>query len=283
MSPRAWLAGSAPRRAGIGLRAAHHADWIAQRPDVGWFEIHAENYFAEGGLLPHILDTLRRDLPLSIHGVGLGLASTDPFDASHLRQLARLNDRYQPAVVSEHLCWGSAHGIHYNDLLPFPFTSEMLEHVAARVQLVQERLRRPILLEHLSSYVVFEESSLAETEFLTELIHRTDCGLLLDLNNLVVNAENQGVDPERYVASLPADAIGEIHLAGHGHYRYGDRAVCIDTHDRPVPDRVWDLYRFTLHQLGARPTLIEWDAELPTLPTLAAEAHKADVCITELA
>jgi uncharacterized protein (UPF0276 family) len=131
--------------------------------------------------------------------------------------------------------------------------------------------------------VVFEESSLAETEFLTELIHRTDCGLLLDLNNLVVNAENQGVDPERYVASLPADAIGEIHLAGHGHYRYGDRAVCIDTHDRPVPDRVWDLYRFTLHQLGARPTLIEWDAELPTLPTLAAEAHKADVCITELA
>ena len=231
MSPRAWLAGSAPRRAGIGLRAAHHADWIAQRPDVGWFEIHAENYFAEGGLLPHILDTLRRDLPLSIHGVGLGLASTDPFDASHLRQLARLNDRYQPAVVSEHLCWGSAHGIHYNDLLPFPFTSEMLEHVAARVQLVQERLRRPILLEHLSSYVVFEESSLAETEFLTELIHRTDCGLLLDLNNLVVNAENQGVDPERYVASLPADAIGEIHLAGHGHYRYGDRAMCIDTHD----------------------------------------------------
>lgn len=282
MSPKAWLAGSAPRRAGIGLRAAHHGDWIAQRPDVGWFEIHAENYFAEGGLLPDILDTLRRDLPLSIHGVGLGLASTDPLDDSHLRQLARLQDRYQPAVVSEHLCWGAADGIHYNDLLPFPFTETTLTHVAARVQCIQEQLRRPILLENLSSYVTFEESSLGETEFLTELIGRTDCGLLLDLNNLVVNAANHGIDPERYVASLPADAIGEIHLAGHAYDRYGDRTLCLDTHDRLVPDRVWDLYRFTLRQLGAKPTLIEWDAKLPTLPTLAAEAHKADVCIAEI-
>jgi len=282
LSPKAWLAGSAPRRAGIGLRAAHHGDWIAQRPDVGWFEIHAENYFAEGGLLPDILDTLRRDLPLSIHGVGLGLASTDPLDDSHLRQLARLQDRYQPAVVSEHLCWGSANGVHYNDLLPFPFTNEMLEHVVARVHRVQERLCRPILLEHLSSYVTFEESSLAETEFLTELVGRTDCGLLLDLNNLVVNAANHGIDPERYVASLPVDAIGEIHLAGHAYDQYGDRALCLDTHDRPVPDRVWDLYRFTLRQVGAKPILIEWDAKLPALPILAAEAHKADAYIAEL-
>ena len=282
MSPKAWLAGSAPRRAGIGLRAAHHGEWIAQRPDVGWFEIHAENYFAEGGLLPDILDTLRRDLPLSIHGVGLGLASTDPLDESHLRQLARLQDRYQPAVVSEHLCWGAADGIHYNDLLPFPFTETTLTHVAARVQCIQEQLRRPILLENLSSYVTFEESSLGETEFLTELIGRTDCGLLLDLNNLVVNAENHGIDPERYGASLPADAIGEIHLAGHAYDRYGDRTLCLDTHDRSVPDRVWDLYRFTLRQLGAKPTLIEWDAKLPTLPTLAAEAHKADACVAEI-
>lgn len=282
MSPKAWLAGSAPRRAGIGLRAAHHGEWIAQRPDVGWFEIHAENYFAEGGLLPDILDTLRRDLPLSIHGVGLGLASTDPLDESHLRQLARLQDRYQPAVVSEHLCWGAADGIHYNDLLPFPFTETTLTHVAARVQCIQAQLRRPILLENLSSYVTFEESSLAETEFLTELIGRTDCGLLLDLNNLVVNAENHGIDPERYVVSLPADAIGEIHLAGHAYDRYGDRTLCLDTHDRSVPDRVWDLYRFTLRQLGAKPTLIEWDAKLPTLPTLAAEAHKADACVAEI-
>jgi uncharacterized protein (UPF0276 family) len=282
LSPKAWLAGSAPRRAGIGLRAAHHGDWIAQRPDVGWFEIHAENYFAEGGLLPDILDTLRRDLPLSIHGVGLGLASTDPLDESHLRQLARLQDRYQPAVVSEHLCWGAADGIHYNDLLPFPFTETTLAHVAARVQCIQEQLRRPILLENLSSYVTFEESSLGETEFLTELIGRTDCGLLLDLNNLVVNAANHGIDPERYVASLPADAIGEIHLAGHAYDRYGDRTLCLDTHDRPVPDRVWDLYRFTLRQLGAKPTLIEWDAKLPTLPILAAEAHRADACVAEL-
>jgi uncharacterized protein len=282
LSLQAWHAGSAPRRAGIGLRAAHHSEWIAQRPDVGWFEIHAENYFAEGGLLPDILDTLRRDLPLSIHGVGLGLASTDPFDARHLQRLARLNDRYEPAVVSEHLCWGSAHGIHYNDLLPFPFTRDMLEHVVARVQLVQERLRRPILLEHLSSYVTFEESHLSETEFLIALIRRTGCGLLLDLNNLVVNAENHGIDPEAYIASLPVDAIGEIHLAGHGHYRYGDRTLCIDTHDRPVPDRVWSLYRYTLRQFGAKPTLIEWDAQLPTLSALAAEAHKADACIAEL-
>lgn len=283
MSPRAWLAGSAPRRAGIGLRAAHHGEWIAQRPDVGWFEIHAENYFAEGGLLPDILDTLRSDLPLSIHGVGLGLAGTDPLDTAHLRQLARLNERYQPAVVSEHLCWGAADGTHYNDLLPFPFTADMLEHVVARVQRVQERLRRPILLEHLSSYVVFEESHLAETEFLTELTRRTDCGLLLDINNVVVNARNHGIDAERFISSLPSDAIGEIHLAGHGHYRYGDRTMCIDTHDRPVPDQVWALYCFAIRRLGAKPTLIEWDANLPTLPTLTAEAHKADACVAEFA
>jgi uncharacterized protein (UPF0276 family) len=283
LNPRAWLAGSAPRRAGIGLRAAHHSDWITQRPKVGWFEIHAENYFAQGGLLPDILDTLRRDLPLSIHGVGLGLAGGDPLDESQLSQLARLNDRFQPAVMSEHLCWGTANGVHYNDLLPFPFTPETLARVAARIHHVQERLHRPILLEHLASYVQFDESSIAEAQFLTELTNRTDCGLLLDLNNLVVNAENHGIDPESFVTGLPPAAIGEIHLAGHAHHRYGDRLMCLDTHDRCVPDRVWDLYRFTIGKVGAKPTLIEWDTKLPTLPTLAAEAHKADDCMAELA
>jgi len=281
LNPRAWLAGSAPRRAGIGLRAPHHSDWITQRPEVGWFEIHAENYFAGGGLLPEIIDTLRRDWPLSIHGVGLGLAGGDPLDEEHLRQLVALNERYQPAVISEHLCWGAANGVHYNDLLPFPFTEATLEHVAARIHHLQERLQRPILLEHLASYVQFDESSLAETEFLTELVNRTECGLVLDLNNLVVNADNHGIDPQRFVSRLPPAAIGEIHLAGHGHYRYGERTMCIDTHDRSVSDRVWDLYRYTLRQLGVKPTLIEWDTELPTLAELAAEAHKADHCVAE--
>lgn len=277
----AWCAGSAPSRAGLGLRAAHHGDWITQRPEIGWFEIHAENYFADGGILPDILDTLRRDLPLSIHGVGLGLAG-DVLDVEHLRQLARLAKRYQPAVVSEHLCWGAASGVHYNDLLPFPFTADMLTRVAARVHHIQETLSRPILLEHLSNYVSFTESTLSETEFLTELIGRTGCGLLLDLNNLIVNADNHGIDPHKYIAGLPPESIGEIHLAGHGHYRYGDRTMCIDTHDRPVCDRVWALYRHALRTLGPIPTLIEWDANLPTLDTLTSEAHKADTYLREL-
>jgi len=278
---KAWSAGSAPSRAGIGLRAAHHSDWITQRPDVGWFEIHAENYFADGGILPDILDTLRRDLPLSIHGVGLGIAN-EALDIDHLRRLARLAHRYQAAVVSEHLCWGAANGVHYNDLLPFPFTEAMLTRVVAHVHRIQEELARPILLEHLSSYVHFSASTLSETEFLTELTQQTGCGLLLDLNNLIVNADNHGIDPHAYIAGLSPETIGEIHLAGHSHHRYGDRMMCIDTHDRPVPDRVWTLYRHTLQVLGPIPTLIEWDANLPSLEVLTGEAHKADICLQEL-
>lgn len=277
----AWSAGSAPSRAGVGLRAAHHSDWITQRPNVGWFEIHAENYFAEGGILPDILDTLRHHLPLSIHGVGLGLAS-ESLDLDHLHRLKRLADRYQPAIVSEHLCWGAANGVHYNDLLPFPFTRDLLTRVVTHVQRIQDALARPILLEHLSSYVHFDESTLSETEFLTELTRRTGCGLLLDLNNLVVNADNHGIDPHAYIAGLPAETIGEIHLAGHGHYRYGDRMMSVDTHDRPVPERVWALYRHTLQALGSIPTLIEWDANLPPLERLTAEAHKADAYLQEI-
>jgi len=210
-----WIAGSAPRRAGVGLRGLHHADWLAQKPACGWLEAHAENYFARGGPLPALLDSLHRDYPLALHGVGLALASTEPLDRDHLARLATLVKRHEPELVSEHLCWGRWQSVHFNDLLPLPFTPESLRHVVARVQTLQEAIGRPVLIEHLASYVGFEESSIAEAEFLAELVERSGCGLLLDLNNLYVNALNHGGDADAFLAALPARAIGEIHLAGH--------------------------------------------------------------------
>lgn len=285
--PRGWRTGTAPRRAGVGLRGVHHLDWLERRPACGWLEAHAENYFADGGPLPALLDALRADYPLSLHGVGLGLAGTDPLDRDHLGRLKALVDRHEPQVVSEHLCWGAIQGIHFNDLLPIPFTHESLAHVCARVTQVQETLGRTLLIEHLASYVSFDESELEEAAFLGELCRRTGCGLLLDLNNLYVNARNLRIDASAFLEALPADAIGEIHLAGHTQITVdaGDGhtdTVLIDTHGSAVCEEVWQLYRHALRRFGLRPTLIEWDTDIPPLELLLGEAQRADAIVAEV-
>ena len=271
-----WITCPAPRRAGVGLRGVHHADWLEQRPRCGWLEAHAENYFAEGGPLPALLEDLRRDYPLSIHGVGLGLGSIAAPDRAHLDQLATLVRRLQPAIVSEHLCWGSWQGLHFNDLLPLPFTAESLDLMCARIGELQDVLGRQILIEHLASYLEFAESTLAEAEFLRELVQRSGCGLLLDLNNLYVNSRNHGGDPLTFLEALPAAAIGEIHLAGHTPAVVDGQSILIDTHGSAVCDAVWALYREAVQRFGPRPTLVEWDTDVPSLVTLLAEAAKAD-------
>jgi uncharacterized protein (UPF0276 family) len=253
----------------------HHAEWEA-KPACGWLEAHAENYFADGGPLPAVLDSLHRDYPLSLHGVGLALGSCEPLDRAHLARLAALVRRHQPEVVSEHLCWGRAGGLHFNDLLPLPFTEETLSLLCTRVDMLQSTLGRCVLIEHLASYLTFSESTLAEAQFLAELTERTGCGLLLDLNNLHVNAVNHGFDPQTFLRALPAAAIGEIHLAGYTPVKIAGETVLIDTHGSAVDEAVWALFRDVLKLIGPRPTLIEWDTDIPSLEVLRAEAARAD-------
>ena len=265
-----------PLAAGIGLRAPHHDALLATRPRVGWLEAHAENYFAPGGAQPAILEKLRAEYPVALHGVGLGLGSAGPLDLVHVAQLRRLVERYQPLFVSEHLCWGRVAGSHLNDLLPLPYTEEALVHVAARVDELQQRLGRQVLIENLSSYLQFGASTLTEWEFLAALVQRSGCGLLLDVNNVYVSARNHGFDPRQFLAALPVAAVGEIHLAGHDVEPCGARELLIDTHGREVCDEVWTLYRAALQRFGPVPTLIEWDTDLPALEVLVAEAARAD-------
>jgi uncharacterized protein len=263
-------------RAGIGLRAIHHAEIVARRLDVGWFEAHSENYFARGGSQRGVLAKVREDYELSLHGVGLSLGSTDPLDSTHLAEIARLVREHAPMLVSEHLSWGSVGGRFTNDLLPMPYTQEALRHMTERVCQVQDALGRQILIENVSSYLEFTCSQLAEWDFLAALAHESGCGLLLDVNNVYVNAMNHGFDPLTYLNRIPRGAVREMHLAGHSIRRVGERDVRIDTHDAPVCDEVWALYAVALERFGPVPTLIEWDSNIPALDVLAAEAHKAD-------
>ncbi len=265
-----------PAAAGIGLRAPHHGDLLASRPAIGWLEAHSENYFPRGGAQPAILERLRADYPLALHGVGLSIGSADPLDAAHVAALQRLIERFEPALVSEHLCWGAIGGQHLNDLLPLPYTEEALRHVAARVSELQHRLGRQVLIENVSSYLQFAGATLTEWEFLSALVAATGCALLLDVNNVYVNARNHGFDPQAFIVALPAAAVAEIHLAGHEVRCVDGVELRVDTHDRPLCDAVWSLYEFALARLGPVPTLVEWDTDLPPLPVLLAEAARAD-------
>ena len=281
-----------PARAGIGLRAAHHEAFLADVPPVPFVEVHSENFFVDGGPQLAVLDAVRACCEVSLHGVGLSLGSADPLDREHLRRLRQLVRRVDPCLVSEHLSWSSAGGVFLNDLLPLPYTGESLRHVAARVSAVQEEIGRPILLENISAYLQFQPQferqsepsaagepageGLAEAEFIAALVAQTGCGVLLDVNNLYVNARNHGWDALRYLDALPLGRVAEIHLAGHTVNRCGDRDVLIDTHDARVCDDVWALYAATIARLGPRPTLIEWDAALPALDVLLDEARRAD-------
>ena len=226
-----------PCIATIGLRAPHYREVLDTLPQLGWVEVHSENFFGGGAPL-HTLLRVREHYAVSLHGVGMGLASTAPLDQTHLTSLQRLCDIVQPAAVSEHLCWNTAANMSINDLLPFPYTQEALSHVAGRVQQVQEKLGRQLLVENLSSYLSFSHSEMTEGEFLAELVRRTGCGILFDVENLYVNVRNLGVDAHAFIATIPAEAVKEYHLAG-----YSVRDGClVDTHDHAVYPEVWELY-----------------------------------------
>ncbi len=257
--------------AGIGLRGPHFDAFLDGRPDTAWLEVHSENFFGNGGFDLHVLDHVRARYPLSLHGVGLSIGSADGLRAAHLDKLARLVDRVQPALVSEHLCWGAFGDRHFNDLLPMPFTAEALATVSDRVDEAQTRLRRTILIENVSSYVQWRDSTLSESEFLAALVNRAGCGLLLDVNNVYVNACNHGFDATAAIDAIPLGSVHEIHLAGH--LASGD--VLIDDHGSTVAPVVWDLYEHALRRFGAVPTLIEWDTDVPPLADLLGEAAKA--------
>jgi uncharacterized protein (UPF0276 family) len=253
------------------LRAAHYREFLEARPALGWVEVHSENYFGAGGYDRHILERVRRDYAVSLHGVGLGLGSAGDFSAGHLARLADLTAWVEPALVSEHLCWGAAQGRYFNDLLPLPHSREALNLVVNRIQLVQDALRRPILVENISAYLQPESSEMPEAEFLAELARRTDCGVLLDVNNLYVNQVNLGRDALQTIRALPAECVREIHLAGH----LARGELLIDHHGARVADAVWQLYDAALERFGPVPTLIEWDTDPPALEVLLEEAGKA--------
>lgn len=259
-------------RCGIGLRQPHYAKVIETLPSLDLLEVHSENYFHDGGAALHVLEQVRAHYPLSLHGVGLALASADMDDTAHVDRLAALVRRVEPVLVSEHLCWGRVDGRHFNDLLPFPYTCEALLRVAARVSALQDRLKRRLLIENLSAYVRFSDSEMSEAECLSELVRITGCGLLLDVNNLYVNACNFGDDPGRILDALPLHAVGEIHLAGHDISEFGR----IDTHGQAVCDEVWDLYREVRRRGVRAQALVEWDTDLPPLQVLIDEARRAD-------
>ena len=258
--------------AGVGLRAAHYPAFLAGRPPVGWLEVHSENYFGEGGFDLHVLEHVRRDYPLSLHGVGLSLGSADGLRERHLAKLKRLVARFDPLLVSEHLCWGAFGTRHFNDLLPLPYTEEALDLMVERVEQVQTLLGRRILVENVSSYLQYRDSTLPELEFAAEVARRSGCGILLDINNLYVNSVNHGFDPAAALAAVPAGHVQEIHLAGHSRAE-----LClIDDHGSRVTDAVWSLYETALARLGPVRTLIEWDTRIPELEVLIGEAHRAE-------
>lgn len=273
--------GSIPARAGIGLRAEHYDAVLEDRPPVGWLEVHSENYFGAGGKPLDYLECIRARYPLSLHGVGLSIGSTDPLNRQHLAKLKELIRRFEPALVSEHLSWSSVGGRYFNDLLPLPYTEEALDHMVARVAQVQDALGRQILIENPSSYLQYVESAIPEWEFLVELAERTGCGVLLDVNNIYVSACNHGFDATAYLQAVPRHIVREIHLAGFTVNRVDGGEILIDTHNQPVWPPVWALYRQAVQRFGRIPTLIEWDTDLPELTVLVDEAYRADAILEE--
>jgi uncharacterized protein (UPF0276 family) len=263
------------KSAGIGLKSQHMADLLENRPTLGFLEIHAENYMGDGGAPHRWLSALAEHYPLSVHGVGLSLGGDQPLDTDHLERVARVVERYCPALVSEHLAWSSVDGNYLNDLLPIPYDEYSLAVVAEHVDQVQTRLNRRILVENPAVYVAFD-SSLAEPQFLAELCRKSGCGLLLDVNNIHVSHRNVGLRIEGYLDALPAGSVGEIHLAGHHVRQIGEAEILIDDHGSPVAEAVWELYRDAAARFPAAPALIERDSNIPNLSELLAEAAKAD-------
>ncbi len=263
-------------KAGVGLRAPHHRPMAEQRPAVGWLEAHSENYLA-GGRSVAVLEQLRPDYPLSLHGVGLSLGGAERPESRHLARIAALIAAIEPALVSEHVSWCAAGGVFLNDLLPLPWTEEALALLACNIDIVQTALGRTILVENPSSYLTFAQAQIPEWEFLVALAERSGCGILLDVNNIYVSAQNLGFDPRAYLAAIPAALVGEIHLAGHHINELDDGAkIYIDDHGSAVADPVWSLFAEAAAKFPDTPVLIEWDTRIPSLDVLVAEAAKAD-------
>lgn len=269
--------GEIPARAGVGLKAEHAAAILGDRPDLGFVEVHAENYMGAGGPPHRLLEAVRAVYALSVHGVGMSIGGPDPLDRAHLARLRAVVDRYRPALVSEHLAWSTHDGAFLNDLLPVPLTEATLERVCAHVDEVQDALGRRILIENLAGYLAFSESTIPETAFLARLAERTGCGLLLDVNNVAVSAANLGYDPLGYLDAFPIGLAGEIHLAGYDAEVEADGGrLLTDAHGSAVRPDVWPLFRHALALAGPLPTLIEWDNDVPDWPVLHAEAVAAD-------
>ncbi|MBI1815408.1 MAG: DUF692 domain-containing protein [Deltaproteobacteria bacterium] len=256
---------------GVGLRSEHYADVLSGPTRIDWFEAISENYMDTGGRPLHVLEQVRRDHPVALHGVALSIGGTDPIDARYLGNLRRLIDRIEPALVTDHLCWTGVDGRSLYDLLPLSYTEEALAHVVRRLSAVQDALGRRIALENPSTYIAYRHSTISEWEFLAALAEQADCGILLDVNNVYVSAYNLGFDPLRYLDALPPERIAQIHLAG-----FTDMGTYLfDTHSAPVSDDVWALYAHAVRRFGAVSTLVEWDAEIPSFDRLRAEAERA--------
>ena len=278
-SDSALASTSIPATAGIGLRFQHHREVAEQKPGIGWMEVHSENYMGGGAALGY-LAAIRRDYPISLHGVGLSLGTAEGIDARHLKRLAELVQRIEPGLISEHVAWSVSDGTYLADLLPLPMTEEALDVVCRGVSTMQDGIRRQVLVENPSSYLRYRHSTIPEWEFMAAIAHRTGCGILCDVNNIVVSASNHGFDARDYVNNLPARGIGEIHVAGHSIRELGGgRSIRIDDHASRVSGEVWDLLGHAIARFGAVPTLIEWDNEIPGLSTLLDEAAKARAVI----
>ncbi|MCE3232025.1 MAG: Protein of uncharacterized function, partial [Rickettsiaceae bacterium] len=248
-----------PISAGIGLRQPHYNEVIDNLPDIAWFEVHSENFFCKGGMSLYILEKIRQNYPLSLHGVGLSLGSVDPVNKNHLQQLKALINRFEPGLVSDHISWSSIGGIFLPDLLPLPYTHESLENIVKNIQITQDFLGRQILVENPSTYLEFKDSEIPEVEFISEVIKQSGCGLLLDINNIYVSAINNNFNPYDYLSSIPIGIVKEIHLAGHFKKEIEGCTILIDHHGDYVTQEVWDLYSSAINRFGKIPTLIEWD------------------------
>jgi uncharacterized protein (UPF0276 family) len=270
--------------AGTSFKHEHLGAILAGGFERGFFEVHAENYMGAGGPPHRALERIRNDYPVSLHGVCMSIGGPQPLDPVHLARFRSLVERYEPALVSEHLAWSTHGTMFFNDLLPLPYTEATLARVCAHVDEVQETIRRPVLLENPSTYVAFASSTMSETDFIRAIVERTGCGLLLDVNNVFVSATNHGYAALDYLLDFPLARVGEIHLAGHAEQRddEGDRLL-IDSHDGPVADAVWKLYEIAISLCGPRPTLIEWDSQIPDWPVLQREAAAAKVILDRVA
>lgn len=272
---------------GIGLRAPHYADLLERRPQVAWLEVHSENYFGEGGQSLYYLEKISAHYPISFHGVSLSIGGADELNWQYLKKLRDLIVRFDPCLISDHLSWSSINGHYLHDLLPLPYTEESLSHIAERVLKVQEYLNRQILLENISNYIEYSGEKengcekIPEAAFLVEIAKRSGCGILLDINNIYVTATNLGLDPKKYIKQIPAKLVQEIHLAGFTTRTIDEKEILIDTHNCHIVPAVWDLYAYAIHLLGHKPTIIEWDADIPTLETLYLEAYRAEKILRE--